>query len=276
MTTERLRAMYRERRRRSSIRKKVEQEFRGTWDQVLKAEGRKGEAQLTEEDRTQLMGIVIRGAIVWGLFAEIVSIAALLAVWLLGAWSNDVWGALLWGPMVFVGYFFWKRRSMLDQSAAIWGAHLDRLVDEEVERRIGELEEKGGVPHHATAEDEQIVQAYGTARMRCENRMFADIRELPAPKVRIKYALLRAIHMETDYRLRETLKSGYLGLADFQEAIGVGSGGVVNPGMSPEEVLRELPSPELLNRVAAERSVLAEELKSLGLWGGTGKEKTEQ
>lgn len=73
-----------------------------------------------------------------------------------------------------------------------------------------------------TAEAEKIIKAYGAAVM-SKKDLYADVSELPYPKVKIKEAFLIGIVATQDEKARTLLRNGYVTLADWQEGIGPGA-----------------------------------------------------
>ncbi len=130
---------------------------------------------------------------------------------------------------------------------------------------------------------EKIVHAYSAAIL-ARKSMISDISELPYPKPVIKGALLAALSLTTDAKMREQLKSSFVSLADWQEGVGPGpypfdttdTAKIVSAdflSMSDAETLamikRMAPAmpayKDMLVRVATESQALLDELKALGL-----------
>lgn len=128
------------RREKRNIRKQIEQELRERWDHSLEAAGRMGEERLTESERAQLMGIALSRAILWGIVTEVAVALLFGIVLLLDGLPDEWWWAFLNGPLVASAYFIWKRRQVLDRSAAIWQGKRRRHLKEEVARRVREYE----------------------------------------------------------------------------------------------------------------------------------------
>lgn len=117
-----------------------------------------------------------------------------------------------------------------------------------------------------TPEEERLIQEYGATLQRSGERMVADVAELPAPKEQIRTILLKAIRLVPNQAMRQQLKVGYMELSSFQEGAKDGGNGIIAEGMSPIEVLKAIPPKELLEKVAAERERLVDELRRAGLW----------
>ena len=94
------------------------------YDASLDQAGRKGPERLTAAERGHLMGIAIAWALVWGVVAEVITIAAMFVV---GA--SDWWG-LANGPIVAAVYFAFKRRSLLNRAAEMAAATRRRLGEQ--------------------------------------------------------------------------------------------------------------------------------------------------
>ena len=238
-----------------NIKKQVDAEFRQTWDKALEMGGRSGEARLTDGERTQLMGIVVRSAILWGVVAGAIGILNFIAYGLFyGDWTN--WAVqLLLGPIVAVGRFLWKRRQLLDRSAAMWREKREQLVNEEVTRRSDPM----------TPDEERLVQEYGAILATVGSRMVVDVGELPAAKEKIRVAILKALRIEPDQKTRDHLKTGFLFLSAFQEgAKGIGDG-IVNENMSAGQIVNAIPPKALIDKVLEEQDRLADDLKRSGL-----------
>jgi len=75
-----------------------------------------------------------------------------------------------------------------------------------------------------------LIQEYGGCMERYAGST-ADTSVLPAPKERIKQAILTALLAANDQKIRDILECGYLGLANFQD--GVGSHPIRYPGSDP-------------------------------------------
>jgi hypothetical protein len=119
---------------------------------------------------------------------------------------------------------------------------------------------------------QKIVHDYGAALESCKST-YADASELPYPKPVIKRAMIAAITMTQDAKMRETLKTSYMLLADWQEGVAA-----LGPDpflqITPDDDIRESakrisergkPFMELHARVIAEMQALTAELKALGL-----------
>ena len=129
-------------------------------------------------------------------------------------------------------------------------------------------------------ESELIVNAYGkTLEYLSPSPLYvADENKLPFPKEQVKSALLLMLHVTADEKKRESLKVGYLMLADFQpdvgdKDIGVNVDDLVNSAsMSTEELLASAKrftetmdgSDKWRARADSERAKLNEELKVAG------------
>jgi hypothetical protein len=118
---------------------------------------------------------------------------------------------------------------------------------------------------------EKIVKDYGAA-LESRKSQLVDASELPHPKPVIKRAMIAAISITQDAKMREALKSSFVLLADWQEGVG--------PGPHPFEAALQIKdirasanavhaaSPTymaLSAKVLAEMQELLAELKALGL-----------
>jgi hypothetical protein len=130
---------------------------------------------------------------------------------------------------------------------------------------------------------EEIVHAYSAAIL-ARKSIISDVSELPYPKPVIKAALLAAISLTPDAKMREQLKVSFVSLADWQEGVGprpypfdttdtakIASADFLS--MSDADTLamikRMAPAmpayTDMTVRVAAEAKALLDELKALGL-----------
>ena len=122
------------------------------------------------------------------------------------------------------------------------------------------------------ADVEKIVHAYSAAVL-SRKSMISDTSELPYPKPVIKAALIAAISLTKDSKMREQLKTGYVSLADWQEGVGPGphafettQADLDDPMAAMKRIKAAGPSfTEIPTRVAAEAQNLFDELKALGL-----------
>ena len=119
---------------------------------------------------------------------------------------------------------------------------------------------------------QKIVQDFGHALPSCKGS-FADVSELPYPKSVIKVAILAALSIAGDTRVRERLKAAFVSLADWQEGIGPGPhdlDAAQRPGETIQELAKRISQTApafmaLSKRVTTEMEGLLAELKSLGL-----------
>ncbi len=79
---------------------------------------------------------------------------------------------------------------------------------------------------------ERIVRANGAA-MISHKSIPSDVSELPYPKHLIKAALIAAISVTKDPKMREQLKSGFVTLGDWQEGVAA-----LGPDSRPPRCLR--------------------------------------
>lgn len=124
---------------------------------------------------------------------------------------------------------------------------------------------------------ERVVRDYGAV---LQSRApvtgtVADARELPYPKERIKQALVIALRSTADPRVRESLKIGYISLADWQEGVGLTPVGIDLTKIDPTEDVLELAKrvaaqgegmDKWIAAMKAEQEALADELRQMGLW----------
>ena len=118
---------------------------------------------------------------------------------------------------------------------------------------------------------QKVVDDYGAAQM-SRKSTFADASELPYPKPVIKTALIAAMLMHKDRKIRELLRSSYVSLADWQEGIGPGphpleaAVQIEDIRASVEALCAASPSYMEINaKVIAEMHALMAELTELGL-----------
>jgi hypothetical protein len=116
---------------------------------------------------------------------------------------------------------------------------------------------------------QKIVNDYGAA-MESRKSTFADASELPYPKAVIKRALVAAMAIHTEGKMRELLRGSYVSLADWQEGVGPGphpmeaAMKIEDIRASAEAVRAASPSyMEISAKVIAEMKVLMAELKAL-------------
>jgi hypothetical protein len=118
---------------------------------------------------------------------------------------------------------------------------------------------------------QKIVNDYGAA-LASRNGLFADASELPYPKPVIKAAILAAISITSDEKMRALLKANFMSLADWQEGIGPGPHDMdvtTRPGETIQEQAKRFSQAApvymaLHKRVATEMEGLLAELKSHG------------
>jgi hypothetical protein len=258
---------YREKR---AIRKAVERELQETWDKPLEAEGRKGEERLTVAERAELTGIAMRRATFWGAIVGAVSLLLAGLTYITGWWEDESWWLLAYGPMVWGGYFFWKRRQMLNKSAEMWREKRRAVFDEEVAQRMSEVEVSSNSRKSLFGlSTEQLIHRYGAVLMDESKGIIRDTAELPAAKDEIKAALIEALGLELDHQTREHLKTGYITLGSFQDGAARYKPLIYDPEMTPEEVLiaaKAMHPPEMLKASNVETQQLVDDLKNRRLW----------
>jgi len=119
---------------------------------------------------------------------------------------------------------------------------------------------------------ERILHAYAAAIL-SRKSVISDASELPYPKATIKAALIAALSVTKDPKMREQLKSSFVSLADWQEGVGPGPY-PFDPKMKDGEDtlamakrIAEAPSsfPEISAKMLAEGRALLDELKALGV-----------
>jgi hypothetical protein len=118
---------------------------------------------------------------------------------------------------------------------------------------------------------QKIVQDYGVS-LESHKSAFADVSELPYPKPVIKRAMIAAVAITQDAKMREALKTSYVSLAVWQEGIGPGphpfetAMAIKDIRASAQAVSAAGPSYMEINaKVIAEMQKLLAELKVLGL-----------
>ena len=122
----------------------------------------------------------------------------------------------------------------------------------------------------------EILRGYDDARsnMKPIHGAVADAAALAYPKDTIKWAL-QLVMAAIDPALHEPLKAGYLGLADWQAAADVESGGFdssrlrrkMDPlALAKEFAARANPGDRWIAAARDERTALIEELRRKGLW----------
>ncbi len=129
-------------------------------------------------------------------------------------------------------------------------------------------------PDLRTAQARAVVADYGVF---LENRApppgsVADERDLPYTKEIIKWALQGVFALARDPAHRETLKIGYLRLADWQPThrsafVGLSHRASVDPLLLAQRLAAEkAPEQKWMAASQAERSALVGELRRLGYW----------
>jgi hypothetical protein len=122
------------------------------------------------------------------------------------------------------------------------------------------------------SEVEKIVHAYAAAVLSRKSTI-SDASELPYPKAKIKAALIVAMLVTKDAKMREQLKSSFVSLADWQEGIGPGphafettKADLDDPMAAAKRVAAAGPSfTAIPATVAAEAGALLDELRALGV-----------
>jgi hypothetical protein len=156
------------------------------------------------------------------------------------------------------------------------------MLAEKLEQRAARRSLGAAQPNTSSslAEVESLIQTYGAAleAAAATNAVVVDSNRLPAPKEKIKSALLVALQATQDPKMREQLKLGYVEISMFQP--GVGSSPVACPipsvpdPNSHEAILAAAQSVaeagaevERWSAIASEeRDRLVEELKRAGFW----------
>lgn len=135
-----------------------------------------------------------------------------------------------------------------------------------------------GNPLMTATEAERIVQAYGNTLQHDAPTpsCVADVSKLPDSKKRIKEALLIALKHCDNPQEKETLKIGYLQLADFQEDVGSSNIGIDLTDIDIEKDNLENISQQIASQgkdsdkwmkiVSKEQEALKNELKHKDLW----------
>src|ERR1700679_2161591 len=117
---------------------------------------------------------------------------------------------------------------------------------------------------------QKIINDYGAA-LESRKSSFADASELPYPKPVIKAAILAALSITHDERMREVMRNNYMFLAEWQEGIGPGPHDLDvadRPGETIQEKAKRISQAgpayiALHKRVATEMEALLAEVKSL-------------
>jgi hypothetical protein len=103
----------------------------------------------------------------------------------------------------------------------------------------------------------------------------ADVSKLPHPRERIKEALVVDLESVTDPQMKESLKIGYLQLADWQEGVGESDVGIHltetdlsdDPMKQAERIMNQhAEAKKWVEIVKAEQKALEAELRDKGLW----------
>jgi len=102
----------------------------------------------------------------------------------------------------------------------------------------------------------------------------ADVNKLPFPKAEIKEALVHALRVSSDTKMKESLKFAYIQLADWQEGVGANDQGFdiskVDQTASIEDQAKQISSMNIGHEWSllslAEGEHLKKELEEKGLW----------
>lgn len=151
-----------------------------------------------------------------------------------------------------------------DEATRVFAAHFEDLLKREDIR-------------HTLKQAEKIVHEYAASILSeiSTSRSIIAADRLPYPKKLIKLALILWLHLETDQKQREVLKSGYLGLADWQEGVGNEPVGLdmtkIDLNADPLELAKQVIGPLTVvvkwNAVSGEEmGALKSELQQWGLW----------
>jgi hypothetical protein len=126
-------------------------------------------------------------------------------------------------------------------------------------------------PMALSPEVQKIVAAY-ISQLLSRKSSPLDASELPYPKATIKLALIAAITVTEDSKMREQMRSAFVQLADWQEGIGPGPHSMVDlfGGNDLVEEAKRISAagPAIMKigaQVIAEMQALLDELKSLGM-----------
>jgi hypothetical protein len=124
---------------------------------------------------------------------------------------------------------------------------------------------------------EKIIQDYGAILQSSAPLpgCVADVSKLPHPRERIKEALVVDLESVTDPQMKESLKIGYLQLADWQEGVGESDVGIHltetdlsdDPMKQAERIMNQhAEAKKWVEIVKAEQKALEAELRDKGLW----------
>jgi len=163
---------------------------------------------------------------------------------------------------------------------AIWLLFKIDRWEEKHAKKLEQLAAARSTAERLLAEAESLVRSYGAAleAAATSKALVVDADRLPAPKDKIKAALLVTLHTTEDPQTREQLKIGYMELAMFQPGVGsswIGYDVSNIPDPNDREAIRAFatsmaeraPEVERWSTVASEeRDQLVEELKRAGLW----------
>jgi len=133
------------------------------------------------------------------------------------------------------------------------------------------MSDRSTKPMSPSAEVQKIVGA-NIAQLLSRKSRPLDASELPYPKATIKLALIAAITVTEDTKMREQMRSAFVQMADWQEGIGPGPHSVVDL-FGGDDLVEEAKrvyaaGPSIMKigaQVIAEMPALLDELKSLGM-----------
>ncbi|MBT4795879.1 MAG: hypothetical protein HON83_05575 [Candidatus Marinimicrobia bacterium] len=219
--------------------------------------------------------------LVSGIFGWVWIIASLAALYFLAisVFSDGIWSNFFWAVGTSI-VAKWLTRSIEDSKTRV--ALEAKLVEEgHSPEEAGQIwlqqYSKNGSVDLPSNKIEIIVQAYGGV---LENSApvpgcVSDSKNLPYSKQEIKQALIAALKLSADPKIKEYLKTGYIGLADWQDGVGDSEQGldVSTLDMSQDTqtlaktVIEQSERSEKWNvLVQQEQEVLKQELQALGLW----------
>jgi hypothetical protein len=184
---------------------------------------------------------------------------------------------MTFGTISAMGEFFGgdsKVGALAGVAMILIGIGVARTPVEELLELLGTIFRRSKTPtttKGASADVEKIVRAYNAVNL-SRKSVIADVSELPYPKATIKSALLAALSVTTDMKMREQLKAGFVMLANFQENVGPGPypfdskrrDGEDDAAMMKRIAATPAPFPEVAAKTLAEERALLAELKTLG------------
>ena len=185
--------------------------------------------------------------------------------------ANATWLYLIIGGVVW--YFFGWLWALIPAALGAYTA-LQSINATLIAKKL-ERQESNSFP--LDADLARVVQAYGKV---LETKApapgtVADVKKLPYPKPVIKKALVAALRITDDPKMKEHLKIGYILLSAWQEGVGENDQGLNTLALDMSQDTKSLAqavleqssgSEKWIAKAQEEKETLAKELQEMGLW----------